>query len=63
VAERACVESNLMYEQIAANKRRAVVYVALFFVIWVSLGATGLDRGGLAIHVRRVCHGQRGRFW
>jgi len=39
VAERACVESNLMYEQIAANKRRAVVYVALFFVIWVSLGA------------------------
>jgi heat shock protein HtpX len=28
-----------MYEQIAANKRRAVVYVALFFVIWVGLGA------------------------
>ena len=39
MAERACVESNLMYEQIASNKRRAVVYVALFFVIWVSLGA------------------------
>ena len=28
-----------MYEQIAANKRRAVIYVALFFVIWVGLGA------------------------
>jgi len=28
-----------MYEQIAANKRRAVVYVALFFVVWVGLGA------------------------
>src|SRR5664280_3148480 len=33
------VASNLMYEQIAANKRRAVVYVALFFLIWVGLGA------------------------
>jgi heat shock protein HtpX len=39
VAERARVASNLMYEQIAANKRRAVVYVALFFVVWVGLGA------------------------
>ena len=28
-----------MYEQIAANKRRAVLYVALFFVIWVGIGA------------------------
>jgi heat shock protein HtpX len=28
-----------MYEQIAANKRRAVTYVALFFVIWVGIGA------------------------
>jgi heat shock protein HtpX len=28
-----------MYEQIAANKRRAVVYVALFFVVWLGLGA------------------------
>ena len=33
------VASDLMYEQIAANKRRAVVYVALFFVVWVGLGA------------------------
>jgi len=39
VAEHARVASNLMYEQIAANKRRAVVYVALFFLIWVGLGA------------------------
>jgi len=28
-----------MYEQIAANKRRAVAYVALFFVVWVGIGA------------------------
>jgi heat shock protein HtpX len=28
-----------MYEQIAANKRRAVAYVVLFFLIWVGLGA------------------------
>jgi heat shock protein HtpX len=28
-----------MYEQIAANKRRAMAYVALFFVVWVGIGA------------------------
>jgi heat shock protein HtpX len=28
-----------MYEQIARNKRRAVVYVALFFLVWVGIGA------------------------
>ena len=39
VTELACVASKSMYEQIAANKRRAVVYVALFFVVWVGLGA------------------------
>src|SRR5581483_12352069 len=29
----------LVYEQIASNKRRAVVYLALFFVVWVGIGA------------------------
>ena len=28
-----------MYEQIARNKRRAVLYVALFFAVWVAIGA------------------------
>jgi heat shock protein HtpX len=28
-----------MYEQIARNKRRAVIYVVLFFVVWVAIGA------------------------
>ncbi|HEY5030870.1 MAG TPA: M48 family metallopeptidase [Actinomycetes bacterium] len=28
-----------MYQQIASNKRRAVFYVGLFFVIWVGIGA------------------------
>ena len=28
-----------MYEQIARNKRRAVLYVFVFFVIWVGIGA------------------------
>ena len=28
-----------MYEQIARNKRRAVIYVFVFFVIWVGIGA------------------------
>jgi heat shock protein HtpX len=28
-----------VYEQIARNKRRAVLYVTLFFVIWVGIGA------------------------
>jgi heat shock protein HtpX len=28
-----------MYEQIARNKRRAALYIALFFVIWVGIGA------------------------
>jgi heat shock protein HtpX len=27
-----------MYEQIASNKRRSVIYVLLFFVIWVGIG-------------------------
>jgi heat shock protein HtpX len=28
-----------VYEQIAANKRRAVVYLVLFFLVWVGIGA------------------------
>jgi heat shock protein HtpX len=28
-----------VYEQIASNKRRAVLYVLLFFVVWVGIGA------------------------
>jgi heat shock protein HtpX len=28
-----------MYEQIARNKRRAALYVAVFFVVWVGIGA------------------------
>jgi len=28
-----------VYEQIARNKRRAVVYIAIFFVVWVGIGA------------------------
>jgi len=28
-----------MYEQIARNKRRAVLYLLLFFVVWVGIGA------------------------
>jgi heat shock protein HtpX len=28
-----------MYEQIAQNKRRTVVYVVLFFVVWLGIGA------------------------
>ena len=28
-----------MYEQIARNKRRAVAYIVLFFVVWVGIGA------------------------
>jgi heat shock protein HtpX len=28
-----------MYEQIARNKRRSAIYVGLFFVIWVGIGA------------------------
>ena len=28
-----------MYEQIASNKRRAVLYVVLFFFVWVGIGA------------------------
>lgn len=28
-----------MYEQIASNKRRSVVYVLLFFLIWLGVGA------------------------
>ena len=28
-----------MYEQIERNKRRAVVYIAIFFVVWVGIGA------------------------
>ena len=28
-----------MYEQIAQNKRRAVLYVVVFFVVWVAIGA------------------------
>jgi len=29
----------LVYEQIARNKRRAVLYLAIFFVVWVAIGA------------------------
>jgi heat shock protein HtpX len=36
-----------MYEQIAANKRRAVVYIVLFFAMWVAIGAAiGWIAGG-----------------
>jgi heat shock protein HtpX len=28
-----------MYEQIARNKRRAVIYIGLFFLVWVGIGA------------------------
>src|SRR6266567_2484530 len=28
-----------MYEQIARNKRKAVVYIFLFFVVWIGIGA------------------------
>jgi len=28
-----------MYEQIARNKRRAAIYVFLFFVVWLGIGA------------------------
>ncbi|MGZ4104724.1 MAG: M48 family metallopeptidase [Actinomycetota bacterium] len=28
-----------MYEQIASNKRRAVLYIALFFIVWIGIGA------------------------
>ena len=28
-----------MYSQIAANKRRTVIVVVLFFVIWLAIGA------------------------
>src|SRR5438270_9306454 len=28
-----------MYEQIASNKRRAVLYAGVFFVLWVGIGA------------------------
>jgi heat shock protein HtpX len=28
-----------MYEQIASNKRRAVFYIFLFFVVWIGIGA------------------------
>src|SRR5256885_3732725 len=28
-----------MYEQIARNKRRAVLYLSMFFVLWVGIGA------------------------
>lgn len=36
-----------MYEQIASNKRRAVVYVILFAVVWMGIGALiGLVAGG-----------------
>ena len=28
-----------MYSQIAANKRRSVIVVVMFFVIWLAIGA------------------------
>ena len=31
----------LIDEQIAANRRRSVVYVTLFFLVWVGIGALG----------------------
>ena len=38
-----------MYEQIASNKRRSVIYVLLFFVIWVGIGGLlGLLVAGLS---------------
>ncbi len=36
-----------MYEQIAQNKRRTVVYVTLFFIVWLAIGAAlGAILGG-----------------
>ena len=28
-----------MFEQIAQNKRRAVIYAVVFFFVWVGIGA------------------------
>jgi heat shock protein HtpX len=30
-----------MYSEIASNKRRSVIFIALFFVIWLAIGALG----------------------
>ena len=30
-----------MYSEIASNKRRTVIFIALFFVIWLAIGAVG----------------------
>ena len=28
-----------MYQEIASNKRRSVIFIGLFFVIWLAIGA------------------------
>ena len=28
-----------MYSEIASNKRRSIIFIGLFFVIWVAIGA------------------------
>src|ERR1700732_3830538 len=38
-----------MYQQIASKKRRSAIYVALFFAVWVGIGAlVGFVVSGLA---------------
>src|SRR5438477_8504878 len=39
VAKRVHIIDLTMYEQIARNKRRSVVYIVLFFGVWVGIGA------------------------
>ena len=34
-----CRRIRLVYSQIASNKRRSVIFIVLFFVIWLAIGA------------------------
>jgi heat shock protein HtpX len=36
-----CRRIRIVYSQIASNKRRSVLFIALFFLIWVAIGAIG----------------------
>jgi heat shock protein HtpX len=40
-----------MYSEIASNKRRSIIFIGLFFVIWVAIGAV------LGLLLRSVSHG------
>ena len=33
------VRIRIVYREIASNKRRSVIFIALFFVIWLAIGA------------------------